>query len=92
MAGASQEQGSGRADWVAPKARSTSQQALHAVALSSDGMYLAVGGGDRKVHVFDGRSGEYLQGFTGHRCACAWEYLKIMCMEIPNNNVHENTQ
>lgn len=35
--------------------------ALLAAAVSSDGRYLAVGGGDRKVHVWDARSRQYIQ-------------------------------
>ncbi|GIM09576.1 hypothetical protein Vretimale_13420 [Volvox reticuliferus] len=57
----------GGADWVARKARSVSRAALGAVAVSSDGRYLAVGGGDNKVHVFEASSGTYLQGFPGHK-------------------------
>ncbi|GIL62272.1 hypothetical protein Vafri_16561 [Volvox africanus] len=59
--------GGGGADWVARKARSVSRAALGAVAVSSDGRYLAVGGGDHKVHVFEANSGTYLQGFPGHK-------------------------
>lgn len=39
----------------------TGKGALVAAAVSSDGQFLAVGGGDRKVHVFDARSREYIQ-------------------------------
>lgn len=61
---------SGGADWVARKARSASKAALAAVAVSSDGRYLAVGGGDSKVHVFEaGGSGAYVMGFPGHKDA-----------------------
>ncbi|KAF5837154.1 WD40-repeat-containing domain protein [Dunaliella salina] len=62
----------GGADWVRQKARSTSQLALHAVAVSSDGAFLAVGGGDKKVHVFDGRTGDFIQSFPGHRDAVTY--------------------
>ncbi|KAG2502173.1 hypothetical protein HYH03_000660 [Edaphochlamys debaryana] len=55
------------ADWVARKARTASRAALSAVAVSSDGRFVAVGGGDWKVHVFDGVSGSYVQGFPGHK-------------------------
>ncbi|GFH22687.1 uncharacterized protein HaLaN_20193 [Haematococcus lacustris] len=42
---------------------------------SHDGALLAVGGGDRKVHLFDARTDAYLQAFPGHRdsiTALAW--------------------
>lgn len=55
------------AEWVKRAARATSRSALHSVAVSSDGALLAVGGGDRKVHVFDARTGGYVQAFPGHR-------------------------
>ncbi|GLC40987.1 hypothetical protein PLESTB_000954900 [Pleodorina starrii] len=55
------------ADWVDRKARSSSGAALAAVAVSSDGKYLAVGGGDHKVHVFEAASGAYMKGFPGHK-------------------------
>lgn len=51
----------GTAHWVKPKARQGSWLALYAAAVSTDGRYLAVGGGDRKVHVFDAQTGAYLQ-------------------------------
>jgi len=54
---------------VKRKARTTSQLALHAVAVSSDSAFLAVGGGDKKVHIFDGRTGAFIQSFPGHRWA-----------------------
>lgn len=37
------------ADWVKARDRVGSRGALYAVALSSDGKYLTVGGGDKKV-------------------------------------------
>lgn len=57
----------GTAHWVKSKARQGSALALFAAAVSSDGKYLAVGGGDRKVHVFDAQSGQYIQA-SGRRC------------------------
>ncbi|KAL6759877.1 WD40-repeat-containing domain protein [Haematococcus lacustris] len=62
-------------DWVKKGPRVASQAALLAVAVSSDGALLAVGGGDRKVHLFDARTDAYLQAFPGHRdsiTALAW--------------------
>lgn len=57
-----------RADWVKPAARQGGGRAsLLAAAVSSDGAYLAVGGGDKKVHVFDARSGQHLHAYPGHR-------------------------
>lgn len=46
-----------------------SSSCLLASAVSSDGQYLAVGGGDGKVHVYDARKGEYIQGYSGHQGA-----------------------
>jgi WD40 repeat protein len=55
-------------DWVRRGHRTVSRLSLNAVAVSSDGALLAVGGGDRKVYAFDARSGAFLQAFPGHRC------------------------
>ncbi|XVF23126.1 hypothetical protein REPUB_Repub13aG0010900 [Reevesia pubescens] len=38
-----------------------------ALAVSSDGRYLATGGLDRHVHLWDIRTREHLQAFTGHQ-------------------------
>jgi ribosomal RNA-processing protein 9 len=35
--------------------------------VSSDGKWLAVGGGDRQVHVFDAGSGQHVAAYPGHR-------------------------
>lgn len=66
---ASPDAKTGSADWVKPSARATSRSSLLSCAVSSDGALLAVGGGDRKVHVFDARTGGYVQSFPGHRDA-----------------------
>ncbi|KAL1216400.1 U3 snoRNP-associated protein-like YAO [Cardamine amara subsp. amara] len=46
----------------------------HALAVSSDGRYLATGGVDRHVHIWDVRTREHVQAFPGHRgtvsCLC----------------------
>jgi ribosomal RNA-processing protein 9 len=55
-------------EWVKPAARAASRHALLAVAVSSDGALLAVGGGDRKVHLYDARNSTFIQSFAGHRC------------------------
>lgn len=50
------------ADWIAKNAqRGGGAASLLAAAVSSDGKYLAVGGGDRKVHVWDARNRQYIQ-------------------------------
>jgi ribosomal RNA-processing protein 9 len=38
-----------------------------ALALSSDGKYLASGGKDRKVGIWDVEKGEWVKGFMGHK-------------------------
>jgi WD40 repeat protein len=48
-------------DWMAPAARRGSSIALYTVATSSDDRYLAAGGGDKMVHVWDLRSNEYIK-------------------------------
>lgn len=61
--------GIGGADWVAPKARQASHNALLAVAVSDDGRYLATGGGDKKLHIYDARSHTFIRSFPGHKDA-----------------------
>lgn len=58
-AGGSREQRG--ADWVYTPPQRGSAAALYAVCASHDGRYLAAGGGDKKVHVWDLRSGEHVQ-------------------------------
>lgn len=48
-------------EWVKRAARAAGKAALLAAAVSDDGHLLAVGGGDRFVHVFDARSHELLK-------------------------------
>lgn len=64
----------GAADWVSKAAaRAGGSRALLAAAVSSDGHYLAVGGGDRKVHVWDARSRQYIQVTPARkRCKTFW--------------------
>lgn len=57
------------ADWVKPAARQGSRAALLSVAVSHDGRYLATGGGDKLVHVWDARSGGHIKSFPGHKDA-----------------------
>lgn len=47
--------------WVKKGPRQAGHQALLAAAVSDDGRYLAVGGGDWRVHIWDARSNEYIQ-------------------------------
>ncbi|KAK9821308.1 hypothetical protein WJX81_007831 [Elliptochloris bilobata] len=49
------------ADWVRRAPRGQGRGSLLAAAVSDDGRMLAVGGGDRIVHVWDARSREYIQ-------------------------------
>lgn len=51
----------GAPDWVKKGPRKAGQNSLLAAAVSDDGHYLAVGGGDKRVHVWDIRSHEYIQ-------------------------------
>ncbi|CAM0948872.1 unnamed protein product [Alopecurus aequalis] len=50
----------------APLSKKRSQHVL-ALAVSSDGRYLATGGMDRHIHLWDVRSREHIQAFSGHR-------------------------
>lgn len=59
----------GMAPWMTPTARQGSRTSLLAAAVSSDGLYLAVGGGDKKVHIWDTRSKTLLKSFSGHKDA-----------------------
>jgi ribosomal RNA-processing protein 9 len=63
------EEEAGGADWVKRNPRQSSKRGLYAVAISSDDKFIAVGGGDKKIHLFDGASGSFLQSFPGHRDA-----------------------
>eukprot|EP00887_Chlorella_sp_A99_P001865 scaffold19.g1865.t1 len=68
-AGGGAAQRSGGAEWVAAPAARAPGAALLAAAVSGDGRYLAAGGGDRKVHLWDARSGAYIRAFPGHKDA-----------------------
>lgn len=59
----------GTADWIRPAARQANRCGLLSAAVSSDGRYFATGGGDKKVHVYDARSGDHLRAFPGHKDA-----------------------
>ena len=64
------EQTGTEADWVKRGPRQSGAASLLAAAVSGDGRYLAVGGGDRKVHVWDARSRQYVRVSCGG-CAAA---------------------
>ena len=60
--GVGQEAATGTvAEWVKKGPRQSGRGALLAAAVSSDGRYLAVGGGDKKVHIWDARSRQYVR-------------------------------
>ncbi len=60
-AGGSGQEAEGGADWVKRGPRQGGRNSLLAAAVSSDGRYLAVGGGDKKVHIWDARSQQYVR-------------------------------
>ncbi len=49
---------------------------LLAAAVSDDGRYLAVGGGDKAVHIFDARSAEYIKVCAGGGGPCCAGHLE----------------
>jgi hypothetical protein len=49
------------ADWVQKGPRMNPTSSLLAAAVSSDGKFLAVGGGDKMVHVFEAGTGTHVQ-------------------------------
>ena len=48
-------------EWVKKGPRIAGKAALLAVDVSDDGKFLAVGGGDRLLHIFDAHSHELIQ-------------------------------
>lgn len=54
-----------KADWVKRPARRVPKSAFMSVSVSSDSHFLAIGGGDSQIHVFDLRSEKYLRAFSG---------------------------
>ena len=54
--------GGNAAEWLGRTAqRGGGRGSLLAAAVSSDNRYLAVGGGDRTVHIWDARTGQHVQ-------------------------------
>lgn len=49
------------ADWVKRGPRQSGRNSLLAAAVSGDGRYLAVGGGDRRVHIWDARTRTHIK-------------------------------
>lgn len=47
--------------------RNSRTKSLLACAVSSDGSILAVGGGDRSVHIWDVKTQKLIQSFPGHK-------------------------
>ena len=61
----------GPPEWVKKGPRKAGRNSLLAAAVSDDGRYLAVGGGDKRVHVWDVRSREHIQVRQSTTCqAC----------------------
>ena len=61
--------GENAAYWLKPSSRRSDLHSIAALAVSSDGRYLAAGGGDKLVHIFDAGTGEHLRAFPGHKDA-----------------------
>ena len=67
-------------------AGTTSRRTMLAVALSYDGKFLATGGMDRRVHIWDTATGAHLVAFPGHKdivsvrspCPTAMKKLRIV--------------
>lgn len=57
-------------DWVKRGPRVAAQNTLLAAAVSDDGRYVAVGGGDKRVHVWDVRSHSYMQVWRRPHKSC----------------------
>lgn len=79
-AAAGAEQTGTVADWVKRGPRQSGHASLLAAAVSSDGRYLAVGGGDKKVHIWDARSRQYVRVCERFprvvaACVCVWGCL-----------------
>ena len=63
-------------EWVKRAARAAGKAALLAAAVSDDGQLLAVGGGDRFVHIFDARSHELVK-VSMHTCqGCSLLFMR----------------
>ena len=56
-------------EWVQKSSRRSNVASTLALSISSDGRYLAAGGGDAMVHIFDPQTGEHLKAFPGHKDA-----------------------
>lgn len=56
-------------DWAIKQQRRQSGafRSMLAVAVSSDGRYLAAGGGSRAVHIWDVRTSQCIKSFASHK-------------------------
>ena len=69
-------------EWVKQGPRNARTKALLACAVSSDGNILAVGGGDRRVHVWDLKTQTLIKSFPGHKDTITGKilFLQFLCM------------
>ena len=69
-------------EWVKRGPRTAKTKALLACAVSSDGKILAVGGGDRGVHIWDLSSHTHTQRFPGHKDTVTGSVPTFSCFDL----------